>query len=117
MSTLTQQSTEYDDTEPYAEFEFELEEDEEKAEQLGTSKIREVDEETGIARVQVTEVLHWKTYSVGVQCRQPRLVMWHGQEVCLIRFNLVFAVESPKVGKDRFVNAVIQAMFVDEEGR
>lgn len=95
MSVTTQHSLEHDESEPYAEFELELEEDEEKAEQLSTSEINEVDEETSIARIQVTEARYWKTFHIGVQCRQLRLVMWQGQAVCLIRLNLTFAVESP----------------------
>ncbi|KAI4202008.1 MAG: hypothetical protein LQ350_002913 [Teloschistes chrysophthalmus] len=115
MSATTQHSLQYDESKPYAEFELELEEDEEKAEQLSTSEIREVDEETGIARVQVTEARYWKTFHIGLQCRQPRLVMWQGQEVCLIRLNLTFAVESPLGGKGRFVDAVFGATFVDQD--
>ncbi|KAL8639052.1 MAG: hypothetical protein Q9228_003864 [Teloschistes exilis] len=115
MSATTQHSVEHDESEPYAKSEFELEEDEEKAEQLSTSEIHEVDEETGIARIQVTEARYWKTFHIEVQCRQPRLVMWQGQEVCLIRLNLTFAVESPLGGKGHFVDAVFGATFVDQD--
>ncbi|KAL8685950.1 MAG: hypothetical protein Q9218_007446 [Villophora microphyllina] len=115
MAAKTQHSMRNNEAEPYAKFELELEEDEEEAEQLSTSDYREIEEETGIARQYVTEAYYWTTFRIIVECQKPRLVTWQGQDLCLITFDLAFAVESPPGGKGRFKDAVLQATFVDEE--